>query len=96
MINRIKDPSEVITVTFDFSALASSASNPSVSCTVIAGKVDGSAEAMLSGTPQINGTSILQRIIGGLDGNRYKLRCQIDDADGERWVVADTLHVQSS
>ena len=50
---------------------------------------------MISGTPQIAGTTVLQRIIGGQHGNTYKLRCQIDDADGERWVVADTLLVQT-
>ncbi|MBP6189000.1 MAG: hypothetical protein KA440_08580 [Azonexus sp.] len=90
-----KDPAEAITVTFDFSALATAVSNPVVSCTVISGKVDGGVEAMLSGSPQVAGTGVLQRIIGGLDENVYKLRCQIDDADGERWVVADSLVVKT-
>ncbi|HOT98567.1 MAG TPA: hypothetical protein PKZ83_15670 [bacterium] len=95
MSQRVKDPSEVITVTFDFSALATSVANPAISCTVVAGQVDATAQAMISGTPQIAGTTVLQRIIGGQHGNTYKLRCQIDDADGERWVVADTLLVQT-
>lgn len=95
MSEKFKDPAEAITVTFDFSAIATAASNPVVSCTVLSGKVDAGAEAMLSGTPQITGTEVLHRVIGGLDGNTYKLRCQIDDADGERWVVADSLVVKT-
>jgi len=91
-----KDPSEIITVTFDFSGTATSCTNPSVAISVVAGREDSNASSMLSGTPQVDGTSILQRVIGGLNGNTYKLRCEIDDADGEHWVVADTLTVQSA
>lgn len=91
-----KDPSEIITVTFDFTALATSVGSPVVSCSVFSGREDPGASAMLSGSPQITGTTVLQRVIGGLPGNTYKLRCQIDDADGERWVVADELSVVSA
>lgn len=92
----IKDPAEIITVTFDFAAYDVTINNPVVSCDVVSGKVDASAAAMLSGAPQVSGATVLQRIIGGLSGNTYKLRCQIDDADGERWVVADELRVVSA
>ena len=87
----VKDPAEIITVTFDFSALATAVSNPVISCTVFGSVADPSASAMLSGSPQISGTSVLQRITGGISGATYKLRCVIDDADGERWVVADNI-----
>lgn len=89
-----KDPAEIITVTFDFAALATSAANPVVTCTVIAGVIDPAVTAMLAGPPQIDGTAVLQRISNGLGGNIYKLRCEIDDSDGERWVLADTLVVR--
>ena len=89
----VKDPSEIITVTFDFSALATAASNPVITCVVFGSIADPSASAMLTGSPQVNGTSILQRISGGVSGATYKLRCVIDDVDGERWVVADKLEV---
>lgn len=88
-----KDPSEIITVTFDFSALATSCSNPVVTCHQLSGTVDSTVSSMISGSAQLSGTSILQRIHGGIDGAAYKLRCQIDDADGERFVLADTLTV---
>lgn len=90
-----KDPAEIIPVTFDFAGLATQCLNPVVTCVAIAGKIDASASAMLSGSPQVSGTSVLQRVIGGQDGTTYKLRCEVDDADGEHWVVADTLEVQT-
>lgn len=88
-----KDPAEIVTVTFDFSGVATACAAPVVSISVIAGRDDAGSAGMLSGAPQIDGTSVLQRLIGGIDGNTYKLRCQIDDADGERFVVADTVVV---
>lgn len=91
-----KDPSEIITVTFDFSDVAESVSNPVVEISVVSGRDDPSASAMLSGSPVISEMNVLQRVIGGNNGNHYKLRCQIDDADGERWVVADTLEVRTA
>lgn len=90
-----KDPAEIITVTFDFAGLATECANPVVTCSAIAGKVDAAASAMLSGSPQVSGTDVLQRIVGGQDGTTYKLRCEVDDADGEHWVVASTLEVQA-
>ena len=44
----IKDPAEIITVTFDFAAYDVTINNPVVSCDVVSGKVDASAAAMLS------------------------------------------------
>jgi hypothetical protein len=92
----VKDPAEIITITFDFSALATAVSNPTITCTVFGSVADPSASAMLSGLPQISGTSVLQRVTGGISGATYKLRCVVDDADGERWVVADRLEVTTA
>lgn len=91
-----KDPAEIITVTFDFADLATTISAPAITCVGVSGKVDDNASAMLSGSPQISGLTVMQSVIGGIAGNVYKLRCQIDDADGERWVVADTLTVETA
>jgi hypothetical protein len=88
-----KDPSEAVTVTFDFSALATAISAPAVSIVQQSGRVHAGLEAMLSGEAQVSGLAVLQRVIGGVAGNAYKLRCQVDDADGERWVLADVLRV---
>lgn len=90
-----KDPAEAVTVTFDFSSLATSLSGALVTCVVASGKTDAGHDAMLSGLPVITGTQVRQRLVGGIDGNTYKLRCQVNDADGEIWVLADTLKVQT-
>lgn len=91
-----KDPAEIITVTFDFAALATAISAPVITCLAIHGRDDAAAASMITGAPVISGLTVLQRISGGQAGTTYKLRCQIDDADGERWVVADTLEVRTA
>lgn len=90
-----KYPAEIATITFDFSDLATSCNNPAVSIAVENGVVDSGAASMISGQAQVSGTTVLQRIVGGIAGNTYKLVCQIDDADGERWIVAASLEVKS-
>lgn len=90
-----KYPGETVTVTFDFSDLATACANPVVTIAVESGVVDDSAASMISGSAQISGTNILQRVVGGIAGNTYKLMCQIDDADGERWIVAADLEVKN-
>lgn len=91
-----KDPEEIVTVTFDFTDLATSVANPTITCSVYSGKSDQASQDMVSGIPQVLGLTVLQRIVGGVAGNTYKLRCRIDDGDGERWVVSDTLLVASA
>lgn len=92
----IKDPEEIVTVTVDFTGLATSVANPVITCSVFSGQSDPSSQDMVSGSPQVSGLNVLQRIAGGLDGNTYKLRCRVDDADGERWILSDVLTVRSA
>lgn len=87
-----KDPAESIVVTFDFSANAISVSAPVVSVRVISG-TDAAPSALLSGSPQVQGATVLQRIVGGVSGVWYELRCQADDPSGNRWVATDDLPV---
>lgn len=89
-----KYPAEIATVTFDFSDLATACANPAVTISVENGVVDAGAASMISGSAQVSGTTVLQRIAGGIPGNTYKLMCQIDDADGERWIVSASLEVR--
>lgn len=89
-----KDPAEIITVTFDFSHLADAVSAPIVTCNLARGLPHDDIPDMLLGAPEIIGRRILQRLTGGQAGNSYRLRCQIDDADGERWVVAGVMPVR--
>ena len=76
--------------------LATAILAPAVSIVQQSGRVHAGLEAMLSGEAQVSGLTVLQRVIGGVAGNAYKLRCQIDDAVGERWVIADTMAVETA
>lgn len=87
-----KDPTESIVVTFDYTALLTAISTASVSIAVDDGN-DANAAAMLSGAPSIVGTKVLQRVINGVDGCTYRLRCTVTKADGSIYVIGNTLPV---
>lgn len=88
-----KDPAEIITVTFDFSELAVSVTDPQVSIAPVQGGNDTSADAMRSGAPTISGALVSQKIIAGVDGTSYELRCMADTPDGSRYVIPELLPV---
>lgn len=91
----IKDPVETITVTFDFSLITASVSSPAVTSTVASGGADATPAAILSGSPQTSGAKVLQKIIGGLAGTNYDLRCTATAADGSVYLLADVLPIIS-
>ena len=88
-----KDPSEKITVTFDFSALTTSVTLPIFTIQSDSGPVDPSPSSILWGSPQIIGATVLQKIIGGLGHTYYGIRCQVTAADGSIYVQDDVLPV---
>ena len=90
-----KDPAETVTVTFDFSALTSSPSQPALSVVQVGGTADANPSALLLGSPVIAGAKILQQIGGGLDGATYDLRCEASAPDGSVYVLSGWLAVQS-
>lgn len=91
----IKDPAEIITVEFDFSALSANVSDPVITVQASYGKDDPSASAMLSGVPSVTGAEVRQKIIGGQAGTTYTLRCVADAADGSRYVLTAALPVET-
>ncbi len=95
MMLSYKDPDEVITLTFDFSALTPSVSSPVISISVLSG-IDATPNSIVSGSAQIAGGKILQAIAGGIDGVVYKLKCQIDAPGGSRYVLAANLPVKTA
>lgn len=90
-----KDPEEIITVTFDFSAITLTPSNPVVSAVAAGGKDDTSPSAILSGVPVVSGATVLQKIVAGQSGTTYSIRCRIDAPDGSRYVLTELLPVQT-
>lgn len=91
-----KDPAEIITVTFDFSAMALAINTAVLAVTVFSGRPDDSPAAILSGALGISGSLVLQRIAGGQDGTTYALRCVAHDADGEVHVLTAALPVKTA
>jgi hypothetical protein len=90
-----KDPSESITVTFDFSAETTAVTAPTVTNSVMwSYTTDPSPSAMLSGSAQVSGALVLQRVLGGVDLTNYGLRCQATAANGDTLVVAGVLPVR--
>lgn len=90
-----KDPAEKVVVTFDFTALATSVSAPTVTCEQVGGATDSSPSSMISGSPTIDGAQVLQLVVGGTANADYMLRC-VADAGSERFVLADTLRVKTA
>lgn len=91
-----KDPREIVTVTFDFSAETTELAAPVITCTRTGGVTDDHPEFLLSGSAQISGPTVKQRVVGGVAGADYNIQCQVDFPDGRRYVLADTLQVRSA
>lgn len=91
-----KDPAEIIVVSLDFAAICATPSNAVVTAQHDDGPADASPQAVISGAAQINGTVVLQRLQGGVDGTAYKLRFQVDGADGSRFVESCLIRVVSA
>lgn len=88
-----KDPAEIIVVSFDFAALAAVVQSPVVTAEVVSGVADATPGALLSGAAQVDGAQVLQQVVGGVAGATYLIRCQVDTASGQRYVLAATLPV---
>lgn len=91
-----KDPAEIITVTFDFSALATTISSAVVESSVVRGRDDASPQSIVSGANSVDGALVMQRIAGGQAGTTYALRCTAQDSDGEVHVLTAALPVQTA
>ncbi len=92
-----KDPAEQIAVTFEFAAglIAgeSITGTPTVTASAIGGP-DTSPSSILSGSPLVSGSQVMQTIIGGADGSTYKLRCLVTlTPSGRKLVLAGLLPV---
>ena len=87
-----KDPLEVVTITFDFSALTSSVSAPVITVTSSSGALDPNPSAVLSGVPQVNGAQVMQQVALGQDQTYYEFKCKITAADGvSKYVLTETM-----
>ena len=91
-----KDPEEIVPITFDFEHLTTAPVNPVIVVTRHSGAADANPAALLSGSPLVVGAEVRQRVQGGVDQANYVLRCRVDDAQGNRWVLAAKLPVRAA
>lgn len=80
-----KDAAEIVTATFPYAKELAGAqiSGAVITNTVLEG-ADPAAAAMLSGAPEIVQGDVLQRLINGVPGVRYKLKCLATLSDGRK------------
>jgi len=93
-----KAPDETKLVTFDFSseaAIGSTLSNPVVDVFEIVSGSGGSLTDLTIGTATIPvGTQTVQALIGaGVEGVKYRVRCEVDASNGEHHRIDKDLPV---
>lgn len=89
-----KHPNQSIIVTFDFSDLAVSITQPSTWLYRYNDQTKTPIENMLVGVPEIVGLEVRQKVIGGDFNFKYVINCQATDENGNTPIVSGILRVQ--
>jgi hypothetical protein len=93
-----KDPLEAITVTFDVNQLLEAGETisgvPVVTAQAITG-LDLTPANIISGVAVSSGKRIFQRIVGGVNRERYLLRCTLNTSMSRTYIVAARLLVKT-
>jgi phage gp36-like protein len=82
-----KDPADIITLNFDFSADADAVTSPTVTATVVQG-TDPDPALILVGAATVEGAVVRQRVQGGLAGVDYGLICRATNGDDSLSIEA--------
>ncbi len=93
-----KDPAEALVADFSFAneiAVGETIASAQISCSVLSGK-DATPSAVLSGAPNISGSSVLQRFHGGVAGATYLMRCVATLSSGRVLALAAILPVRTA
>jgi phage gp36-like protein len=88
-----KEPADVVTLSFDFTADADSVSAPQVSIAVVSG-TDPDPALMLIGAPTAAGAIVYQRVQGGVNGALYSLQCLAYNGD-DRYSIEALLPIRA-
>lgn len=91
-----KDTGEIVTLSFDFANLTAAPITPTCTISHHGGAPDATPSTVLSGSPTISGTKLLQRVTGGVTGADYVLRAQVYTASGDRYILAAILPIRSA
>lgn len=89
-----KDPEGKVWLGFQFKRYTTLPSDPDITITRERGAPDSNPTAVLSGTPIIIGTLVLQQVQGGVPFCDYLVRCEVSGTDGSRYVMAGVLPVR--
>lgn len=84
---------EIYIVAIDFAAITPTPTAPVVTVEWVDGTADASPAAMKSGAATVVGTSVQQKIVGGVAGAGYRLLFQADAPDGSRYIEEALLRV---
>ncbi len=90
ILNEAKDPSEAITITFDFSDETSTITGPVVEADAPA----GASALTFSAAAIFESSKALVRVSGGTSGYAYAIRCQATATNGDTLVVTAMLRVR--
>jgi hypothetical protein len=99
LILSAKDPLATINVTFSFASILGvetlTAASQTVTVALHAG-ADPTPSGILSGDPVISGTTVLQKVTGGVAGADYYLRCSVGTNGARTLVIAAVLPVRNA
>lgn len=99
-IFNLKDPAEIVVLTFDFTADLGAGETlvgpPVVSINQYSGTTDPGISSMPSGAAQLSGALVLQKIGGGVSGSDYLLKAACTTSTGRQLVIGGQLPVLSS
>lgn len=91
-----KDPQEIVTLGWDFSALLEDAETlmtATASVTVVEG-TDATPSAILFGAPEIGGVTVRHAIQAGVAGVLYRIAAVVDTSLGNRYLEVGLLRVR--
>lgn len=90
----IKDPAESVVIEFDFSKELSSIDSAEVEVYIHGDGIDRTVPSnLIDGTHVITGTSVYQRVSGGISGVDYRMKC-IAVSGNDVIVVSDVMRVR--
>lgn len=88
-----KDVSENLLMAFNFKALSKVIVNPFCTIELKSGVTDPNLSTMLIGAPVVIGSRVFQRVQGGIEKNKYHIRCKADSLEGSSFVLSGILPV---
>lgn len=88
-----KDPSETVTVTFDYTSRFASITSAQIFVELVSG-TDPTPETIISGSPVIQRGQVYQNFTAGVNGCTYRIKCLALMPDGQQILIIEQLPVK--